>query len=68
MPFEHPLWVLYSSGTTGLPKAIVQSQGGILLEHLKMLHLHVDAQAGDRAVLVHHDRLDDVELHRLAGC
>ena len=38
----------YSSGTTGLPKAIVQSQGGILLEHLKMLHLHVDAQAGDR--------------------
>ena len=48
VPFEHPLWVLYSSGTTGLPKAIVQSQGGILLEHLKMLHLHVDAQAGDR--------------------
>ena len=35
-------------GTTGLPKAIVQSQGGILLEHLKILHLHVDAQAGDR--------------------
>ena len=48
MPFDHPLWVLYSSGTTGLPKAIVQGQGGILLEHLKMLHLHVDAQAGDR--------------------
>ena len=48
VPFEHPLWVLYSSGTTGLPKAIVQSQGGILLEHLKMLHLHLDAQAGDR--------------------
>src|SRR3954453_12836169 len=46
--FDHPLWVLYSSGTTGLPKAIVQSQGGILLEHVKMLHLHVDAQAGDR--------------------
>jgi len=46
--FDHPLWVLYSSGTTGLPKAIVQGQGGILLEHLKMLHLHVDAQAGDR--------------------
>ena len=48
VPFDHPLWVLYSSGTTGLPKAIVQSQGGILLEHLKLLHLHVDAQAGDR--------------------
>src|SRR3954468_10992651 len=48
VPFDHPLWVLYSSGTTGLPKAIVQGQGGILIEHLKMLRLHVDAQAGDR--------------------
>jgi acetoacetyl-CoA synthetase len=48
VPFDHPLWVLYSSGTTGLPKAIVQGQGGILVEHLKKLGLHVDAQAGDR--------------------
>ncbi|MEZ5078691.1 MAG: acetoacetate--CoA ligase [Solirubrobacterales bacterium] len=48
VPFDHPLWVLYSSGTTGLPKAIVQSQGGILLEHLKTLNLHVDARPGDR--------------------
>ncbi|GFH39367.1 acetoacetate--CoA ligase [Streptomyces pacificus] len=48
VPFGHPLWVLYSSGTTGLPKAIVQSQGGILLEHFKQLGLHCDLGPGDR--------------------
>ncbi|SED43473.1 acetoacetate--CoA ligase [Streptomyces melanosporofaciens] len=48
LPFDHPLWVLYSSGTTGLPKAIVQSQGGILLEHLKQLGLHCDLGPGAR--------------------
>jgi len=48
VPFDHPLWVLYSSGTTGLPKAIVQGQGGILIEHLKKSRLHSDLTAEDR--------------------
>ncbi len=48
VPFDAPLWILYSSGTTGLPKPIVQSVGGILLEHLKSLRLQWDLGPGDR--------------------
>ena len=65
VPFDHPLYVLFSSGTTGLPKPIVHGHGGILVEALQEPRAELGPAARRPAHVVHDDRVDDVERARL---
>jgi acetoacetyl-CoA synthetase len=52
LPFDHPVYIMFSSGTTGKPKCMVQGAGGILINHLKELLLHTDLKREDRILYI----------------
>ena len=68
VPFDHPLWVLFSSGTTGLPKGIVHGHGGVLARTPQVAALHLDLGPWRPVLLVHLHQLDDVELCWFPAC
>ncbi len=66
--FNHPIYILYSSGTTGYPKCIVHGAGNALIEQMKELSLHCDVKENDKTKEFHDDWLDDVELACCRSC